>query len=108
MITTANAEWDRQVPLWRQHCMSGADTVRHGSNRVVFESYAAVGYNYRMTDIQAAIGRAQLERLTGLIAERRRLAARYAELLAGVTGVRVPVEPGWARSNWQSYCVRLA
>ena len=107
MITTANAEWDQQFRLLRQHCMSVPDTVRHGSNRVVFESYPALGYNYRMTDIQAAIGRAQLERLSGLIAERRRLAARYAELLADVPGVRIPVEPSWARSNWQSYCVGL-
>jgi len=107
MITTANAEWDQQFRLWRQHCMSVPDTVRHGSNRVVFETYPALGYNYRMTDIQAAIGRAQLERLAGLIAERRRLAARYGELLADVPGVRVPVEPSWARSNWQSYCVGL-
>jgi dTDP-4-amino-4,6-dideoxygalactose transaminase len=107
MITTANAEWDQQFRLLRQHCMSVPDTVRHGSNRVVFETYPALGYNYRMTDIQAAIGRAQLARLTGLIAERRRLAARYAELLADVPGVRIPVEPSRARSNWQSYCVRL-
>ena len=87
--------------------MSVPDTVRHGSNHVVFETYPALGYNYRMTDIQAAIGRAQLERLAGLIFERRRLAARYAELLADVPGVRIPVEPRQARSNWQSYCVRL-
>jgi perosamine synthetase len=107
MITTANAEWDQQFRLLRQHCMSVPDTVRHGSNRVVFETYPALGYNYRLSDIQAAIGRAQLERLAGLIAERRRLAARYAELLADVPGRCTPVEPSWARSNWQSYCVRL-
>jgi len=107
MITTANADWDRQFRLWRQHYMSVPDAVRHGSTRVIVESYPALGYNYRMTDIQAAIGRAQLTRLAGLIAERRRLAARYAELLADVPGLGIPVEPLWARSNWQSYCVRL-
>jgi dTDP-4-amino-4,6-dideoxygalactose transaminase len=107
MITTANAEWDRQFRQWRQHCMSVPDTVRHGSGQVVVECYPALGYNYRMTDLQAAIGRVQLERLAGLIAERRRLAARYADLLADAPGVGIPVEPSWARSNWQSYCVRL-
>ena len=107
MITTRNAEWDRQFRLRRQHCMSVPDAVRHGSAQVIFESYPALGYNYRMTDIQGAIGRAQLERLSGLITERRRLAARYAELLADVPGLGLPVEPIWARSNWQSYCVRL-
>ena len=87
--------------------MSVADTVRHSSQRVVFESYACVGFNYRMTDIQAAIGRRQLERLPGIIVARRRLAARYRDLLADISGVTAPTEPEWAQSNWQSYCVRL-
>ena len=43
--------------------MSVPDTVRHGSPQVIFEDYLAVGFNYRMTDIQAAIGRKQLKRL---------------------------------------------
>jgi len=60
-----------------------------------------------MTDVQAAIGREQLKRLPGLVKKRRELAARYASLLTGVAGVSVPVEPAYARSNWQSYCVRL-
>ena len=108
MMTTANPHYDRQVRLWRQHCMTVADTVRHASSEVVVESYAALGYNYRMTDIQAAVGRAQLERLPALIAERRRLAERYSVLLSAVPGVTAPAEPAWARSNWQSYCVRLS
>jgi perosamine synthetase len=108
MITTANAGYDRAVRLWRQHCMDVSDTVRHASNQVVAESYSALGYNYRMTDIQAAVGRAQLERLPTLIAERRRLAERYAVLLAGVPGITPPAEPAWAWSNWQSYAVRLS
>ena len=60
-----------------------------------------------MTDIQAAIGRKQLERLPDLISRRRALAARYAELLGDLEGLILPYEPEWARSNWQSYCVRL-
>ena len=108
MITTSNPEWDRQFRLWRQHGMSVPDTVRHGSRKVIFESYVMLGYNYRMTDIQAAIGREQLERLPEIIERRRFLAGRYRELLANVPGLRLPEEPSWARSNWQSYCVRLA
>ena len=49
--------------LWRQHGMSVPDTVRHGSATVIFEDYPVRGYNYRMTDMQAAIGREQLKRL---------------------------------------------
>jgi len=107
MITTSNAEWDRQFRLWRQHGMSLPDTVRHGSKQVTIESYQVLGYNYRMTDIQAAVGREQLKRLTEIIPRRRILAARYHEVLEDVPGIAPPEEPGWARSNWQSYCVRL-
>ncbi|GMP13605.1 DegT/DnrJ/EryC1/StrS family aminotransferase [Bradyrhizobium sp. TM239] len=107
MLTTSDAELDRKFRLLRQHGMSVPDIVRHGSRRVIFEEYVLVGYNYRMTDMQAAIGRKQLERLPQLIARRRALASRYAELLGNIEGLRLPFEPAWARSNWQSYCVRL-
>lgn len=107
MITTSNPEWDRQFRLWRQHGMSVPDTVRHGAKEVIFESYPVLGYNYRMTDIQAAVGREQLKRLPEIIERRRFLAGRYRELLANVPRLRLPEEPFWARSNWQSYCVRL-
>ena len=107
MITTARADWDAKFRLLRQHAMSVPDTVRHGSNQVIFESYPTVGYNYRMTDIQAAVGRVQLQRLPGIVAERREQAERYGVLLRSIPGLELPAEPEWARSNWQSYCVRL-
>ena len=107
MLTTADAELDRKFKLLRQHGMSVPDTVRHGSAQVIFEEYLVSGYNYRMTDMQAAIGRKQLERRPELVARRRAVAARYTELLGNLEGLRLPAEPEWARSNWQSYCVRL-
>jgi perosamine synthetase len=107
MITTRHAEWDRELRLLRQHGMSVPDTVRHRSASVVFESYEMVGYNYRLTDLQAAVGRVQLRRLPELVRERRACAARYRTLLAGVAGILAPQEPEWARSNWQSFAVRL-
>jgi perosamine synthetase len=107
MITTKHADWDKQFRLLRQHAMSVPDTVRHGSAQVIFESYPTVGYNYRMTDIQAAVGREQLKRLAEIVRERRALAARYGELLTDIPGLELPHEPSWARSNWQSYAVRL-
>ena len=66
-----------------------------------------LGFNYRMTDIQAAVGRQQLERLADIVAERRRIAGWYDEALAAVPHVTAPFEPEWARSNFQSYVVRL-
>jgi len=107
MITTRHAEWDKQFRLLRQHAMSVPDTVRHGAAQVIFEHYDCVGYNYRMTDIQAAVGREQLKRLPSIMRERRALAASYRELLADLPGALPPQEPTWARTNWQSYCVRL-
>ena len=107
MLTTARADLDARFRLLRQHGMSVPDTVRHASRDVVFESYPLLGFNYRMTDIQAAIGREQLGRLEPLVARRRELAARYAVTLSGVPGLVVPREPEWARTNWQSYAVRL-
>jgi perosamine synthetase len=107
MLTTSNTDFDRAFRLLRQHGMSIPDTVRHGSPQVVFEDYLSIGYNYRMTDIQAAIGRKQLGRLPELVSRRRVLAARYDELLGNFEGLLLPLEPEWARSNWQSYCVRL-
>jgi dTDP-4-amino-4,6-dideoxygalactose transaminase len=107
MITTRHADWDKQFRLLRQHAMSVPDTVRHGSAQVIFESYPTVGYNYRMTDIQAAVGREQMRRLAGIVSERRVLAQRYRELLSDFDAVSLPHEPEWARSNWQSFAVRL-
>lgn len=107
MITTKHKDWDARFRLWRQHGMSVPDTVRHASNTVIFESYPELGFNYRMTDVQAAIGREQLKRLPELVNRRRALAAAYRSLLAGIPNLCPPVEPGWARSNWQSYCIRL-
>jgi len=107
MLTTKNPEWDKQFRLWRQHGMSVPDTVRHGAKQVIFESYPMLGYNYRMTDIQAAVGREQLKRLPEIVERRRYLAQQYHEMLADVSGLKLPTEPQSAKSNWQSYCVRL-
>jgi dTDP-4-amino-4,6-dideoxygalactose transaminase len=107
MITTKHKRWDAQFRLWRQHSMSVPDTVRHGSNKVIFETYPEIGYNYRMTDVQAAIGREQLKRLPELVKRRRELVEGYRKLLADIPDLRLPIEPAWARSNWQSFCLRL-
>jgi perosamine synthetase len=107
MITTRHADWDAQFRLLRQHAMSVPDTVRHRAQQVVFESYPVLGYNYRLTDIQAAVGRQQLARLPAIVARRRALADAYGALLTDVPGLQLPGEPEWARTNWQSYCVRL-
>ena len=107
MLTTRSRKLDETFRLLRQHGMTVPDTVRHMSSQVVFEEYAVQAYNYRMTDILAAIGRVQLARLAEIVERRRQLAAQYGELLRGIPGIVPAVEPEWARTNWQSYTVRL-
>lgn len=107
MITTRDARIDARCRTLRQHGMDLSDLARHASGTVVHETYAEAGFNYRMTDLQAALGRVQLTRLESIVTERRALAARYGALLARIPGLSLPQEPPWARSNWQSYTVGL-
>ena len=107
MLTTADADLDRKFRLLRHHGMSVSDKARHESRNVLFEEYVALGFNYRLTDIQAAVGRVQLRRLPEMVQRRRALAARYHELFAKIPRIGVPEEPQWARSNWQTYTIRL-
>jgi len=107
MITTRYEEWDQQFRLWRQQGMSVPDTARHASQKVIFESYVELGYNARLTDIQAAVGIEQLRRLPALITRRREQVQNYRGLLSDIPGLICPEEPEWAFSNWQSFCVRL-
>ncbi len=107
MITTRHAAFDDAFRKLRQHGMSVNDMTRHRAGTVIFEKYPVVGYNYRLTDIQASIGLVQLGRLPGLLEERRRLARAYDQALGGHPGIQLPEEPDAARSNWQSYCIRL-
>jgi dTDP-4-amino-4,6-dideoxygalactose transaminase len=107
MITTRDGALDREFRLLRQHGMSVPDSVRHGASTVIFETYPVVGFNYRLTDIQAAIGREQLRRLPEMVERRRTLAARYRERLSALSQIVVAAEPEWARSNWQTFHVRL-
>jgi len=108
MLTTNDPALDRQFRLWRQHGMGLSDLARHAASTVIFEEYLTTGYNYRMTDIQAAIGIEQLKKLAGMVDRRRHIAARYQELLCDVPGLGLPFEPASAKINWQSYPVRLA
>ncbi|MFE8949722.1 DegT/DnrJ/EryC1/StrS family aminotransferase [Streptomyces sp. NPDC007856] len=107
MITTDDAEWAARLRRLREHGMSASAAERHASNKPVLESYLEVGYNYRMTDVQAAIGLVQLGRLDAMIARRRELAARYDTLLHDVPGLTPVRDPAHGQSNFQSYWVLL-
>jgi dTDP-4-amino-4,6-dideoxygalactose transaminase len=89
----------------REHGMNVSAADRHASATPVLESYLETGFNYRMTDVQAAIGLVQLSKMDEMVARRRELAARYQDLLAAVPGL-VPVrDPEYGRSNYQTFWV---
>jgi len=107
MLTTDDAEWAARLRRLREHGMNASAAERHASNKPVLESYLEVGFNYRMTDVQAAIGTVQLGKLDAMIARRRELAARYDALLHDVPGLTVVRDPAHGQSNFQSYWVLL-
>ena len=107
MITTGRPDYAERLRLLRQHGMSVSDTARHSSQKVVIENYVCLGYNYRMTDIQAAIGVEQMKRLPGIVARRQELAAQYTAALRHHPWLQPPHVPDGAEPNFQSYAVRL-
>jgi len=107
MITTADEETAAHMRRLRQHAMTVSDVARHSSTKVTAESYDEVGYNYRMTDLQAAVGLVQLQRLDEMLARRRELAARYSARLASLGWLIPPQGPPDCRHNFQSYMLRL-
>ena len=107
MVTTDSADYASRLRSLRAHAASVSTADRDRSRELVFETYPEVGFNYKITDIQSAIGVVQMSRLDDVIAERRRLAARYDELLADVPGVTTPYEPIGYQHVYQSYCVRI-
>jgi dTDP-4-amino-4,6-dideoxygalactose transaminase len=107
MVTVDDADTAVRLRRLREHGMNVSAADRHASSQPVLEAYLETAYNYRMTDIQAAVGLVQLGRLAGLVAQRRAFAARYQELLADIDGL-VPVrDPAYGQTNYQSFWVLL-
>jgi dTDP-4-amino-4,6-dideoxygalactose transaminase len=107
LIATNDAELADRARRLRSHGASISDLARHKADMVVTEDYVEVGYNYRMTDIQAAIGIEQLKKLDFILERRRQLASRYAALLSDVVGVTPPLVPEYAEHTFQSYAIRV-
>jgi dTDP-4-amino-4,6-dideoxygalactose transaminase len=107
MLTTSNAEWAARARQLREHAMSVSAADRAASVIAAPEVYAEVGYNYRMTDMQAAVGIVQLGRLPQIVARRREIAAEYAARIAGIPGLRIVADPEYGTSNFQSLWVEV-
>jgi perosamine synthetase len=107
MITVQDPVVAERLRRLRGHGMDTSDLARHTATDVVIESYPERGFNYRMTDMQAALGLCQLGELDWILERRRALAERYTAALEQIPYLQAPYEPSYARRTWQSYCVRL-
>jgi perosamine synthetase len=107
VITTDDDAAAERLRAMRAHSASASMLARHTTSNVVLERYPELGYNYKMTDIAAAIGVVQMGRIEEFVAQRRRVAARYAELLGDEQRIQLPYEPDGYRHVYQSYTVRL-
>ncbi len=108
MVVTDDEQLAARLRRLREHGMSVSAAERHATGGApVLEQYLETGFNYRMTDIQAAVGLVQLGRLEGVVARRREIAARYQEGLGETEGTALPSDPAWGTTNYQSYAVLL-
>lgn len=107
MITTNNLDHDKKFRLLRHQGMSISDIARRSVKKIIFEEYTTTGFNYRMTDIQAAVGLKQLKKLPRMIKERSKISELYSKRLKSIPWLLSPFEPSFCKANWQSYAVRI-
>jgi perosamine synthetase len=105
VVTTDDDELAARLQRFRNHCMDTSGRERETSGAYAY-TIEELGFNYRLTDIQAALGSSQLTKLDGFLERRRELVARYDERLAGL-GLTLPVVPAGSRAAWHLYVVRL-
>ena len=104
MVTTHDDALAARVDSLRNHGASISEEQRHAGPRpYILPDFDVLGYNYRMTDVQGAIGLVQLGKLDRFIAERDRWAAYYARELADIPWLRTPQTPAGYSHGWQSY-----
>jgi dTDP-4-amino-4,6-dideoxygalactose transaminase len=108
MLTTNRADWAERARRLREHAMGVSAAERHAALISPPERYDEIGFNFRMTDLQAAMGLVQLTRLPAIVARRRALAARYRAALADIPGLRLVADPAGAQSSFQSLWVEVS
>lgn len=107
MLTTNNKDYANEAKILRHHGMSISDLVRHSTTKVIHESYKEVGYNFRMSDIQASIGVTQIDKIDKIIKLRTKRANRYSEALKDHPLIKIPKLLENTKTNWQSYIIKL-
>jgi dTDP-4-amino-4,6-dideoxygalactose transaminase len=107
MMTVRPEAWASRARLLREHGMSVSAADRHAQGSPAIEQYLETAFNYRMTDLQAAVGLVQLTRLAPMVARRRELAARYQAAFGDIDGLTMAGDPAWGTTNYQSFWVLL-
>jgi perosamine synthetase len=107
MLTTNQPEWAARLRRLREHGMNVSAAERHHAKTAVIEQYVETGYNFRMTDIQAAVGLVQLGKLDQIVARRRELGLRYVECLGDIPGAVLASDPAHGTTNFQSFWMLL-
>jgi perosamine synthetase len=107
MVTTSDSVLADKIRCLRDHGATMSDLQRHmGAKPYLLADHPEAGYNQRMTDMQAALGSAQMDRAEQIVAERRRLAARYDKAFSDLDWLRTPLCPEGYQHGYQSYpCV---
>jgi dTDP-4-amino-4,6-dideoxygalactose transaminase len=107
MITTDDDGLAERLRMLRSHGMSLSDYLRHELAGAPIESYPEFGFNYRLSDLHAAVGIVQMQRLDGLLAAREKLAERYFELLPRISWIEVHRPPAHVRRTYPVFLVRV-
>ncbi|MFT4287066.1 DegT/DnrJ/EryC1/StrS family aminotransferase [Nocardioides sp.] len=107
IVTTSRPDWAERARRLREHAMSVSAAARHASVLAPAEQYDEIGFNFRMTDLQAAVGLVQLARLPEVVARRRELARGYRKAIEEIPGLRAVADPPWGTSNFQSFWVEV-
>lgn len=104
MLTTADGTLAERAEMLRNHGASVSEEARHkGPRPHILPDFNLLGFNYRMTDLQGAVGLVQLGKLDRFIDERAAAAQRYRDAFADLPWLRCPAEPPHGRHAWQAF-----
>ncbi|MFX3636809.1 MAG: UDP-4-amino-4,6-dideoxy-N-acetyl-beta-L-altrosamine transaminase [Candidatus Pristimantibacillus sp.] len=106
MIVTDNEEYYRRLLLFRNHGMTRDAALMQNNDGPWYYEMTELGYNYRMTDLQAALGNSQMDKLDQFVLRRREIAMRYQEAFSRMAGLITPYQHPSAESSWHLYVLR--